>query len=536
MFVCKLLIILLTLTMTMTMSAEAVLERFSSVQMNFHLKKSDFVRRVCEKNISTADLSFARSSIFRAAQSMGLVDERADIVSRRGTSLNPLHKKLAGDVWDLAQCISSRTRVKREMIKNGKRGLSYIESQLESKVSQGAGTNKTMNYNHVMDNAQCNISMSISETMPPSPHERPASCHNTSAQTPPIVSTMYINCQPSPTKNMTETDDTTMRSRATGHNAPLCMSVQSNLSVSPSLTASSPVTSRCAQDISKLANDTHMLATREIETINRTSGMSATGVVATLTAPATSRIYPDAVPNPPTPAISRCASNSILSDDAANIRIQKGNTTSPSRGAKNLRSPQSHGNEPNHNLETSNIFLQVQQLQKSVYDIKSKMRRLEGLMTKPVCHCHIHVVTRKSPYSANEVKSSLESLLTCPVIGTHLVRAGSSSAYKVKIYKDHLHRALSSCHTTSTGHRVRLWKSCNHQSPSKLTSNGGRATNSSQSNVSILLWNCRGFNCSEAYLKHLSRHGDIILLQEHWLWPFNYRSSHQLWMASLLSV
>ena len=33
----------------------------------------------------------------------------------------------------------------------------------------------------------------------------------------------------------------------------------------------------------------------------------------------------------------------------------------------------------------------------------------------------------------------------------------------------------------------------------------------------ISTWNCRGLNCSEAYLKHQS---DIILLQEHWLWPF----------------
>ena len=51
-------------------------------------------------------------SIFSTAQSMGLAYKRADIVSRRGTSLNPLKEKLAGDVWDLAQSVSSKTRVK----------------------------------------------------------------------------------------------------------------------------------------------------------------------------------------------------------------------------------------------------------------------------------------------------------------------------------------------------------------------------------------------------------------------------------------
>ena len=204
---------------------------------------------------------------------------------------------------------------------------------------------------------------------------------------------------------MTKTDDTTMCSRATGHSAPL--SIQSNLSVSPSLTASSPVTSRCVQDILMLANDTNMLTTKYIKTTqsnNRTSEMSATGVGATPTAATTSHFYPYAALNQPSPAISRCASNNILSAEATSTGKQKGNTTSPSHEVKNLGLPQSYRNEPNHTLETSNIFLQVQQLQKSVYDIKSKMRKLKRFMAKPVCHCHIHIVTRKSPYSANEVK------------------------------------------------------------------------------------------------------------------------------------
>ena len=43
---------------------------------------------------------------------------------------------------------------------------------------------------------------------------------------------------------------------------------------------------------------------------------------------------------------------------------------------------------------------------------------------------------------------------------------------------------------------------------------------SPQNVVCISSWNCRGLSCSEAYLEYLSNQPDIILLQEHWLWPF----------------
>ena len=119
-------------------SADGLLERLcSTYNLNFNLTQSDFVRLVYERNIPVAVLSSIRSSIFGAAQTMGLADKRASIVSRRGTSLNPLQQKLAEDVWSLANCVSSNKLVKRIMYKNGKRGTSYIESQWERNV----GTN-----------------------------------------------------------------------------------------------------------------------------------------------------------------------------------------------------------------------------------------------------------------------------------------------------------------------------------------------------------------------------------------------------------
>ena len=155
-----------------------------------------------------------------------------------------------------------------------------------------------------------------------------------------------------------------------------------------------------------------------------------------------------------------------------------------------------------------------------MYDTRSALKRLEGSVNRPVHHCHVHVATKERPYPAGYVKPSLEKLLTCPVVEAYLVRTSNSSAYKVKINKDHLQRALSSCSANNVHHKVRLWKSSTshlsaHPSPTKMG-----AASEVHPELHISTWNCRGFNCSEAYLRHLSNQSDIILLQEHWLWPF----------------
>ena len=161
---------------------EEVLERFcSSYNLNLNFKKSDFVRLVCEKNIPTSHLSTVRSSIFSVAQSLGLADKRAVIVSRRGTSLNPLQRKLADDVWELAQCVSSSTQVKRVLLKNGKRDHAYIESKLEN---SGAGKNdesisENANPNQAVHSPQT-MSIPMSMSVSPSEHSSGHSSHNVS--------------------------------------------------------------------------------------------------------------------------------------------------------------------------------------------------------------------------------------------------------------------------------------------------------------------------------------------------------------------
>ena len=99
-------------------SAVGLLESLSSTyNFNFNL---DFVRLICKRNMPAAVLSSIRSSIFSTAQATDLADKRASIVSRRGTSLNPLQQKLAEDVWDLANCVLSNKSVKVSCTRMGK--------------------------------------------------------------------------------------------------------------------------------------------------------------------------------------------------------------------------------------------------------------------------------------------------------------------------------------------------------------------------------------------------------------------------------
>ena len=54
--------------------------------------------------------------------------------------------------------------------------------------------------------------------------------------------------------------------------------------------------------------------------------------------------------------------------------------------------------------------------------------------------------------------------------------------------------------------------------PSSIT--GSQSRKSLCPNISITCWNCRGLPNAIPYLEHLSKTDDIIVLAEHWLWPF----------------
>ena len=110
------------------------LEQLSAANhLNFSLNKPEFVRSIFERNIPAQVLDDIRTALFQATQSVGLAERRASIVSRRGTGLNPLPRKLSEDIWVLADCIMSNKPVKCIMYKGGKRGISYLETEWNSK-------------------------------------------------------------------------------------------------------------------------------------------------------------------------------------------------------------------------------------------------------------------------------------------------------------------------------------------------------------------------------------------------------------------
>ena len=113
----------------------------------------------------------------------------------------------------------------------------------------------------------------------------------------------------------------------------------------------------------------------------------------------------------------------------------------------------------------------------------------------------------------------LEQILRCKVVQTQYLRVDSQSSYKVKIHKADLWFALNSQHNTLL--TVRLWKKPPHLShaQSQTLPQAHLLSCHSSAPLSITTWNCRGLGSSEPHLRQLSYSSDIILLQEHWLWP-----------------
>ena len=93
----------------------------------------------------------------------------------------------------------------------------------------------------------------------------------------------------------------------------------------------------------------------------------------------------------------------------------------------------------------------------------------------------------------------------------------SSKSIKVKIPKPCLHSALQS--SDSTSHLVYVWK---NNVPRLVTTTPSTSSSLRQTDtIQIATWNCRGLHNSIPYIKLLISKGtDILVLQEHWLWPF----------------
>ena len=166
----------------------------------------------------------------------------------------------------------------------------------------------------------------------------------------------------------------------------------------------------------------------------------------------------------------------------------------------------------------SSIMSDLNDMKESVRALRSEVMSLKNntQTTRAPSTCHIHVFC-KTPCSAPD----LPLLLGCPVI--HASRVGSGYSWKVKVHKHSLYDAL---HSTADTHSVRIWRNCGSKQFSKTPPNQPTSTiDSNSKHVKIATWNCRGLHNSKPYILDLIESGVyIIVLQEHWLWPFELPS------------
>ena len=107
-------------------SEKVLISLAKELNLNFSLNKRDFTCSMKERNLPNTVLDNIRLKLFKTVQSAGLAERNADIVCRRGTSLDPLSQKLSKDIWDLAKCIASSQPVKHTMYRGGKKCAAYL--------------------------------------------------------------------------------------------------------------------------------------------------------------------------------------------------------------------------------------------------------------------------------------------------------------------------------------------------------------------------------------------------------------------------
>ena len=157
-------------------------------------------------------------------------------------------------------------------------------------------------------------------------------------------------------------------------------------------------------------------------------------------------------------------------------------------------------------------------LRNEVKDLKKDISLLhhQKQSTSVPSTCHIKV---SFPHHAPPLPPDpdlVKSLLGCPVLCVS--RVGPTSL-KVKIPKECLHNAITS--SRSNSHMVYVWKNRISRPNSSSHPPQTPLQFSSIESISIASWNCRGLHNSIPYiLELLSRDVHILILQEHWLWPF----------------
>ena len=168
-----------------------------------------------------------------------------------------------------------------------------------------------------------------------------------------------------------------------------------------------------------------------------------------------------------------------------------------------------------HSLAFSGVRRELNSVKEQVKSLISEVSflRSKTIPAKTISSCHVHV-SCKQPASA----ADLPKIIGCPVLDVTQV-GPSGLSWKVKLSRHHLYDAMTS---TCNTHSVSVWRNNNsHSLSASYTRTVSPSRTSIQNNLIITTWNCRGLHNSHNYLLELiSKGSDVIVLQEHWLWPY----------------
>ena len=110
------------------------MEKLRSLGLNPNAPKSELVPLLSSQPVDA--LLDIRDYFFAEATSSNLVPPGDELVSRRSVrGGKPLPQKLSEDVWSLMLCLKQNSVIPRSIVKNGKRGSSYLEASRLSSQS-----------------------------------------------------------------------------------------------------------------------------------------------------------------------------------------------------------------------------------------------------------------------------------------------------------------------------------------------------------------------------------------------------------------
>ncbi len=166
----------------------------------------------------------------------------------------------------------------------------------------------------------------------------------------------------------------------------------------------------------------------------------------------------------------------------------------------------------------SSFMKDINLLRNEVKDLKKDIsllhRQKQSTSVPSTCHIKVSFPHSVLPLPPDPVKVS--NLLGCPVLC--ISRVGPCSL-KVKIPKECLHNALTSSEPNS--HLVHVWRNRIYRPHISSPPPPTPPQQSCIESIRIASWNCRGLHNSIPYIQELLSHNvHILILQEHWLWPF----------------